>query len=511
MSEPLTSSLKLRQRSSWEAADSGVLLWRNNLVFFLILMVLPFIVTAIFLRLLPLPVWWSYIIIWWLKPLFARPVLHVISVRFFKPQAAFSEISKGLGKSLFTALAGDLLWRRFSLWRSARMPIRTLEQLSGKAAEARIATLETGGLNFCSALTTVTTAVFFTVLAGKFLFAAIILELSQTMPLSSVWQYTEAIELFAYIMVCLILIIIEPLYVCMGFGIYINSRIEVEGWDIQLLLQNFVKQKTQKSMFFRSKLRDAAVPSASRIMLSSVMVIGLFLLFASLNPKSVQAEQLRPENVPIEVLEQVLSSPDFGGKQDGWGIRLKNPRDPKEPPDINFAWLEKIRDFFGFFLLLILVLVIVSAIVYLIFRLYKLKMNNVRGKEKNWKSSLATSIGQAANQAPETLLEEARFLHNQGMIRDAWAKCFIAAVIIYSSQDNLEFPVDATEYECLFIVKKAKARNAEGFAYLVLSWTSLAYGGNIPTSDMFEKAIAFCISLNQDPTAAVCTRRGCNA
>jgi hypothetical protein len=27
----------------------------------------------------------------------------------------------------------------------------------------------------------------------------------------------------------------------MGFGLYINSRVAMEGWDIQLLLQNAVR------------------------------------------------------------------------------------------------------------------------------------------------------------------------------------------------------------------------------------------------------------------------------
>ncbi|MCL2793533.1 MAG: hypothetical protein FWD87_10650 [Spirochaetaceae bacterium] len=240
--------LKLRQRSGWEAADSGILLWRNNFVFFIILMVLPFIAIAVFLRFLPLPDArpWSYIILWWLKPFFARPVLHVISVRFFEPQAPFSRITKGFFKTLFVALPGDLLWRRLSIWRAARMPIRTLEHLSGKAARMRIRTLETGGLNFCASLTIVTTAIFFSLFIGEILFAAIILEMTQIMPFSSLWQYIEQIELLVFLMVCLNFILIETLYVCMGFGIYINSRVEVEGWDIQLLLQNFEKQKKQK-------------------------------------------------------------------------------------------------------------------------------------------------------------------------------------------------------------------------------------------------------------------------
>lgn len=501
MTEPLTGYFKLRQKSSWEAADSGILLWRSNFVFFILLMILPFIAVAVSLRLSLLlydPMagrTWSYIIIWWLKPLFARPVLHVISVRFFEPQATLGRIMKGFGKSLFTALAGDLLWRRFSIWRSARMPVRTLEHLSGKAGRKRIKILETGGLSFGGSLTTITIAIFLSVLIGEALSALLVLEMMQTIPLSSLLQYTDTIELIAFVAVCINFILIEPLYVCMGFGIYINSRIEVEGWDIQLLLQNFAAQKKQKTA--------PRIMQSSGILKTIILILtGLFLMLSPL--QSVQAEQNKTESsetipadaVPTDVLKQILSSPDFGGEQAGWGIRPKNPKEPQAPPEINFKWLEKIKEFFGFVLFTILVLAAAAGIGYIMSRLYKSKKAGGLGeKEKKWKTSFVTAQN-AALLDPEELLADALLLHKQGMIREAWAKCFLGAIAIYSGQAGLEFPVDATEYDCLSTVKKAKARGAEDFSRLVLWWTNLAYGGKMPDNGNFEKATEFCSSLN---------------
>ena len=61
----------------------------------------------------------------------------------------------------------------------------------------------------------------------------------------------------------------------------------------------------------------------------------------------------------------------------------------------------------------------------------------------------------------------------------------------------MEFPLDATEYDCLSIVRKAKARDTEGFNKLVLFWTGMAYGSKMPNNDNFKEAIAFCNSLKQ--------------
>ena len=544
MAEPLagmTTSLKLRQRSSWEAADSGVLLWRNNFLFFIILMILPFIAIAVILRFSPLqehqtwtsPVsmhWaWTYFILWWLKPLFARPVLHVISVRFFEPQASFSRIIKGFAKSFFVALAGDLLWRRFSLWRAARMPVRTLEHLSGKAARMRIKTLEAGGLNFGAPLTIMTIVIFAALFIGEILFALLLLEMIQIIPLSALPQYMNIVEPIIFSLVCLDFILIEPLYVCMGFGIYINSRIEVEGWDIQLLLQNFVKQKLAVRTFphahsYAVSIGDTAetIPhnemrpqpqSPSGVARSSGMLktiifisIGLFFIISPLSMQSVQAEENKIEiiedaSAPVDVLKQILSSPDFGGDKGSWGIRLKNQKEPKEMPNFNFAWIKKIKEFFGLLLFVVLILSIAFVAGYLLRRLYIFKKNKIAKKQKKWKSSFFTPSGITAD--PEALLAEARLLHNQGRIRDAWARCFLAAIVIYSIQESLEFPLDATEYDCLSIVKQAKARDAEGFGNLVLSWTALAYAGKKPDTDAFEKTLAFCNSLNQLVDTAV--------
>ena len=496
MTEPLTGSLKLRQRNSWEAADSGILLWRNNFGVFIILMILPFIALVVFLRFFPPALieatHWSYIILWWLKPFFARPVLHVISVRFFEPQATFSRIIKGFVKSLFIALPGDLLWRRFSVWRAARMPIRTLEHLSGKAARARIQTLEAGGLDFGASLTIVTTGIFFAILIGEILFAAIILEMTQTIPFSALWQYTETIELLIFSVVCFNFILVETLYVCMGFALYINSRIEVEGWDIQLLLQNFEKQKKQK-------LAPASRVMQSSAMLKIIIFISIGLFFALSPIQNVQAEQNKIENMenaPIDVLKQILSSPDFGGNKDTWGIRLKNQKE-HDIPEINFSWIRKVKDFFGYLLFTLLIITIIIAAGYIILKLYRARRNSAGAagiKEKTWKSFFVKA-GEAAN--PEELLAKACLLHDQGMIREAWAKCFLAAIAIYSIQSNLNFPLDSTEYDCLSIVKKANASSAKDFGDLVLFWTSLAYGGKAPDNDNFKKAVEFCYSLNQ--------------
>jgi len=117
------NALLLRRRSVWEAADSGILLWRRNFVRFIPFFVLPVALAALGLRFLlnnstPLP----FFALWWLKPIFDRMVLHVVSARFFGAEGSapsrFWELCKGLWE-MRRGLLGDILWRRFSPCRAA--------------------------------------------------------------------------------------------------------------------------------------------------------------------------------------------------------------------------------------------------------------------------------------------------------------------------------------------------------------------------------------------------------
>jgi hypothetical protein len=236
--------LTLRQRSGWEAADSGILLWRKNIVLFFPFLALPFLLVALGAALVPAPLRaWSWLLLWWLKPLFDRLILGPISVRFFEPASRLPRLLRGTGRILGKGLAGDLLWRRLSPWRSARMPVRLLEGLAGKKARKRIRDLEGRGLNFCILLTSVSMVLEYLLLAGECGFCIMMLEMFRPGLFSSFDGYMDGLGGIILFMYGFNYLLIESLYVCMGFGLYLNSRIEREGWDLQLLFQGLIRKK----------------------------------------------------------------------------------------------------------------------------------------------------------------------------------------------------------------------------------------------------------------------------
>jgi len=242
--------VSLRKMDSREAADTGLLIWRKNFVFFLPFFAIPFWMCAFLLRLLPEKMLYlSWLILWLLKPFFDRSVLHIISVRFFESNAGMKRLVKGLGKSLWRGLLGDLLWRRFSPLRSAMMPFRVLEPQNkpGRETEKRKELLKFGGLKYCFFLTLWGISLEAALLTGEYLFFGMLSELFSIGNFQFSLEFFRNAEIYFFAIWCFNYMLVETLYVCMGFSLYINSRINVEGWDMEIMFRNFAIKARKKT------------------------------------------------------------------------------------------------------------------------------------------------------------------------------------------------------------------------------------------------------------------------
>ena len=510
------SALNLRSRSVWEAADSGVLLWRSNFYYFLPFFAIPVWVTAGCLRLLPANFYYlSYIILWWLKPLFDRLVLHVISLRFFDSQAPlhFKELRKGLTGSILRGLPGDLLWRRFSPSRGSRMPIRVLERAKGKQYKLRKTTLASGGLNFCILPGTVSLIMELMLLLGEVSFVIMAAQLFHPSALGYMQDNLKTLEIVIFATYCLNYILVESLYVCMGFGIYINSRVEVEGWDLQLLFQKFASPKADAPGAAADQKNPGSV--IKTILLVCLVSARLFM------PIPLAAEQedtteptldelklvgdYFPDNFSfapeesLKSLNEILASPDFGSEKEGWRIKFKYSPEPKEIPDIKFPpWLEKLKYAFSITLRFIAVTAVASLAVFAMYWFYKLRRESwLRRSGKNYTSAYQNP--HISFLSPEALFTKAEDFFNRGFTREAWAACFSGYLAAYTKYHSLSFPADATEYGCLAVLREALPNEEKRFGDLVQTWILLAYGGISPANGAFENALASGNSIGTAP------------
>jgi hypothetical protein len=410
----------------------------------------------------------SWIALWYLKPFFDRMILHVISVRFFEPHAGALRIFRGFGKSLFRSIPGDLLWRRFSPWRAAMMPVRVLEGLKARRVGQRKKNLVKGGIDFCVVLSLWGFVLEWFLLGGEMLFALIIVQLVRPDLLDSVEVFFQQKEIYIFAAWCFNVMLVESIYVCMGFGLYINSRVEIEGWDLELIFR---------------KLAEKVRPLSA----SAVFVCIFLLVF----PLSGRAEDFSNGGVPLGSLEEIFESKDFGGEKDSWGIRLKDQE--SKPERISTApWVGNIKQIFGFALRFVLVAAIAALAVLLIIYVKKNYLPGMVKKKKYRGVSAVFSVESA-----EALFEKALAYRREGCTREAWAACLAGTLSAFSEYRGLEFPRDATEYDCLSLVKKS-GFDAAPFSGLVGNWIGLAYAGKDPAEGAFEQALSFGRSLALD-------------
>jgi len=474
-----------RRKNFQEAADTGILLWRENFIYFLPLFAIPLWVCAFASRII-LPdnfQIYSWLIIWFLKPLFDRIIVHIISIRFFERDANLKRLSNGLWKTLLRGLIGDLSWRRFSPLRSAMMPMRVLEKnlKPGKLTSMRKKHLKNGGLDYGFLLTIWGIAVEITLLLGQYLFFLTINELMLNGKIG-IFNFSE-IEIYLFAAWCFNFILIETIYVCMGFSLYINSRIAVEGWDLEIIFKNFAEK-------IREKAKKAVL-----------IILFAFCLFA---PSVSHAE----ETVPYEELKNILASPDFGGEKESWGIRLKHEYKKTERVDSeNMESIQKvleiISEFFSNGFKIILIFIIAALIFFIIFYLRKVNWNlkNIKwNKAKNLNSSASSALKNETAEDPKILLEKALNYYKLGDIRLAWGYCTAAAIQSWQTYRKIIFPPNATESDCSIIVNQKAADKAEAGAFykLINNWVYFAYAGKNPAEGDFNEAVNFCVLLRSE-------------
>ncbi|MCL2720772.1 MAG: hypothetical protein FWD47_05480 [Treponema sp.] len=474
----INDSVAFRRKDFREASDSGILLWRQNFVTFLPFFAIPLWICAFIPRII-LPgnyQYLSWLIIWFLKPLFDRIILHIISIRFFDKDANFKRLLKGLWKTLLRGLLGDLTWRRFSPIRSVMMPVRVLEQniKSRKRFAQRKNNLKKGGIGYCFLLTIWGIAVEIALLFGGYIF---FLMINQIMFGGNIHLEVGNREIYVYAAWCINYMLIESLYVCMGFSVYINSRIDIEGWDLEITFRNLAENYKNKSKY-------------------TVLAV-LLLTFLFFPVKSHADDQVHENNnIPIDALQTILDSPDFGEIEYIWSVRPKNQNDEinENRKEYYFPW--HLRELIAKILMILLIILFTGFAIFLFIYFYRNK--SYRTKSKNsYNATFLKDINTVLE--PKLLLENALRFHEMGNIRLAWGYCTAAAIYSWSAYQNIIFHPNTTENECAALVNsKNDTAQAKEFSKLIKHWIHLAYAGRLPPDGSFEQAITHCYSLRAE-------------
>jgi hypothetical protein len=320
--QPANIAIALRRRSPWEAMDLGLTMlqrWWRPVVLPHLLVAVPLMAAAIAIGWMLERAWVAILIVWWLKPVYDRVVLHVLSRAVFGELQSTRAVLRAAREWLGTGLFAALTLRRLGFARSFHLPVRQLEGQTGRAARERRDVLARRVGGYAASLTMVCFAfeiiVLWTalgLLAELFLPAKAdqgksLLELlfGDTDNAAAVFTFEDA---FAYPVAVLIL---EPFYVAAGFALYLNRRTLLEGWDIEVALRRIAQRH------------------AAALLLLCCAVLAFAI------PRPVQAQEKDPKTE----IHEVLQAKEFGYTREvkRWESILRG-----EESGTDLTWLQAI-------------------------------------------------------------------------------------------------------------------------------------------------------------------------
>jgi magnesium-transporting ATPase (P-type) len=234
-------SVVLRPRGAYEATDLGVrLVQRNAGIVFRAWLVFVGPLMLLALSLVTIKAWLPALVIWWLKPAYDRVVLYVLSRAAFGEQVGLSEMALAWRSWLGNGLLGALTWRRLEFARAFTLPMYVLEGLKGKRRRQRSKVLQKNTRSQAVltqlAFMHIELALYFSML----MLLVMMLPVYTSLPIWS-WLFSEDTPLWWSTLNCaiaaLVMMLVEPMYVGAGFALYLNRRVELEAWDIELTLR----------------------------------------------------------------------------------------------------------------------------------------------------------------------------------------------------------------------------------------------------------------------------------
>ncbi|GGD49532.1 DUF4129 domain-containing protein [Pseudoxanthomonas indica] len=495
-------TVHLRQRTAWEAIELGMALVRRDAgaVF------KPWLLITLPILLLLNALGWALDLIglagflmWWLKPVFDRIPLFVISRAVFGATPTVRETLAAQLRWGWRPMLHYLTWRRLSPARSVFLPVDLLEGVDGARLRDRRRVLG-GSVYGHAALLTLLCVNFEIALCLGGIFAVMLYFPLELLPdtLRDAWtllalQSPQWSRVALNLLVWSAVTVIEPFFVGAGFGLYLNRRTELEAWDVELVFR---------------KLRQRLAAGASGVLLVLVGVLGMHSDVARAQDAAPASEE-SVESPTDDRLEQVFADqfdddrrfrkaadqahrdPDLNRTrtQKRWEPKTREEKEqaPREQPTL--PWLQALAGTFAFIgewglwiLLAVLVLaLLISAPRWLPW------MRGAYAPRVRIDNAITTQPVDLPQTLPADVASAARRLWKSGQRRDALALLYRAGVVALARQLQTTLPPGATEAECLRASRRLpQAEDRQLFAQVVRIWQYAAYAQRDPDEDEFE-------------------------
>lgn len=475
---------EVRPRHPWEAVDLGFAMvrtwWRTVFASWLLCVgpVILLLHVALYQHL-----WLAGLLTWWLKPVYDRVVLHVLSRALFGDIPRIRDTLHALPQLLRSGLLGALTVYRLDPARAFNLPVWQLEGARRRERRRRSGVLQrytrgtAMGLTFACA----------NMELAAFLGLAGLLLLMMPEHANFGWgdllraqhdfRWTEALAKLMYVVA---LSIIEPFYVAGGFALYLNRRTRLEGWDIELAFRRLAARAQH----------GAAHPAPGRMIASLLVTVLVLGGLTGIGTRAARAAEALPLQTTLSakqahrIVQDVKSAPEFKDWQEieTWHFRGKHDQD-KHTQNAS-PWLEAVGRLLAQLAETVLWIIAVALVVALV--VYRRRwLALFRRVDVDTSAAPRATVMFGMDIRPESLPQDiaasAWTLWQEGRAAVALSLLYRGALAALAHREHLALSDSATEGDCLRTVRAgATPATSEYFARLTQAWQAVAYARRTP-------------------------------
>ena len=498
-------TVHLRARSAWEAVELGFALVRRHAAAIWkpwLLLTVPVLVALNAIGWAIDMIWLAGLLMWWLKPVFDRIPLFVISRATFGATPGVRETLSAQLHWGWKPMLHYLSWRRFSPARSLFMPIELLE--GGQGAQLRERRRVLGSAVYGNAALLTLVCLYFQVaLTVACVFLILLFVPMDYLPeaVRAGWSLvTEQppwwTQIAFNVFVWLAMTGVEPFFVGGGFGLYLNRRTQIEAWDVEIAFRKL-----------RARLAATAAPFALMIALLGAGLPAARAQERAAPPASrgneaTKQETRTPPTLPIvfgdasvddaafrKAVDKAYADPLLNSKRTQVTWEKRNKAKPEPNKNMDLSWLAGFGVVFAFIAewgLWIVVAILVLALL-VSMRHWLPWMRGALGRRKPLPVEVESEALLIPEQLPDNVPVVARRLWAQGKPRHALALLYRASVETMAQRADVSLPPGATESECLRASRRMPdSEDRSLFARMVRTWQYAAYAQQLPEHDEFE-------------------------
>ena len=508
--------VELRPRSPWEAMELGTALVRTHaraiwLPWLLVTVPVFVLLNAIgwFTDLLP----WAALAMWWLKPVFDRIPLFVLSRSLFGDAPSVRETLAAQRHWAWRAMPAYLTWRRLGLARALYLPVDLLEGGANPGQRRRVIGGSVRGTAVLSTLVCMgfEAALVFAAYALVMLFVPVefMSESARAMWALLSEQPPAWVHLASNAVAWLATTLIEPFYVGAGFGLYLDRRTQIEGWDIEIAFRR-MRQRLQAllPLLLVACVLGIAMPRQAHAQQTPTNAEEAVEALVHATPKHEKPDA-RPGAKPKvaqdptlpKVFPQVqdrtrfdkavkraykdpLLSPSRTEKT--WVLRTPAKPDAARKQNPLTQWIAKVIAANGEYALWLLAALVVGLLI-ATHRQWRPWLRGMAVSPRMPDTPVATEAQLSPDALPHDVAAAARLLWSEGRKRRALALLYRASVAGMVARTGAVLVPGATEAQCLRAARALRDEaDRDAFGRMVRVWQYAAYAERLPDDDAFE-------------------------